>query len=82
MTRATHDRTRDHRGTDTTDNILLSGSVGGYDAGDPLDSLLATLATTNSLLSHLEVVMADFGSGLEPVTDADGDWLYAYFQGA
>ena len=28
---------------------------------------------------HTELVMHDFGSGLEPVTDDDGDYLYAQF---
>ncbi len=31
---------------------------------------------------HYEVMMADFGSGLEPMTDAAGDWLYGRYEGS
>lgn len=81
MTRAKHDRTRDHRGTESTEWITLSGPIGDFDEDDPLDDLLVAMATASGVGYHLEVVLHDFGSGPEPVTDDDGDWLYNPFPG-
>lgn len=76
MSRTQHDRQRDHAGYDLDSNIKTSAAVGGLPAGSLLSSVLALTAGGGS---HYEVLMADFGSGLEPVVDASGDWLYGIY---
>lgn len=78
---STHDRTRDHKGTETTAAVTLDSEIAGVSAGSSLDALLVVLAAASGVFTHVEVAMFDFGSGLEPVTDAAGDWLYGHYEG-
>ena len=48
MTRATHDRTRDHRGTEKTEVLTLTNPIGPIAAGGSLDSLLIQLAANRA----------------------------------
>lgn len=42
--RATHDRTRDHRGTETTEFVVLTTPLHGFAVGASITGLLAELA--------------------------------------
>lgn len=79
MNRQTHDRTRDHRGVDTTVSLVLSDPISGAPAGTNLTVFLRALTNQLIVFNHLEVALYDFGTGLEPVTDAAGDWLYGHY---
>ena len=77
-----HDRTRDHKGTETTAAVTLDSAIAGVSAGSPLDDLLTVLAAATGVFTHVEVVMFDFGSGLEPALESSGDWAYGHYEGA
>jgi hypothetical protein len=73
-TTAEAERIRDVIGTALVEGSNVTITVD--DAGNTI-----TIAATGGASTHREVAMADFGSGLEPVTDASGDWLYGIYAG-
>ena len=73
MSRNTHDRTRDHSGTEPASAVVLDSTVGSWPAGTTLQDIVG---------GRWEVMMTD-GISLppEPMTTEDGtDWLYAFIR--
>lgn len=76
MSRNTHDRTRDHSGTESADTVVLGAPAGGFPSGTTLQHVIAN----GALSGRWEVMMADgISSPPEPVANEDGvDWLYGF----
>lgn len=82
MPRQTHDRTRDHRGVDLASSIVLPYPIGHFPGGTNLTVVLRQLLESGPGATHTEIVLHDFGVGLEIVTDETGDWVYGTFPNA
>lgn len=78
MSRNTHDRTRDHSGTEPASAVVLDAPAGGFPSGTTLQEVVAGGALTG----RWEVMMTDgISSPPEPMTTEDGtDWLYAFIR--
>lgn len=64
----------------TDEVVLWVGTVAPNEAM-PWDVRIVPGDPTTEAIPHREVVLADFGTGPEPVTTATGDWLYGRYPG-
>lgn len=65
----------------TDEVVLWVGTVAPLEAM-PWDVRVVPGGSTTDPVPHREVVLSDFGTGLEPATATDGDWLYGRYPGS